>query len=139
LLQRIIDYVLLFMVSLALLLSVQNCVELHRNIEYSWLEVKYVIFDPNNNSLFLEVTGMVWFNGAPDFNNRPFKFRIDETVNVTCPENLLGAKFSFWQLQEPEPTYQGLIVTTKTLTITLNKMKTIWWANYVGNLTSLGK
>jgi len=102
-----------------------------------FLEVKYVIFDKEDNGVFLEVIDKFWINGAPEFNNRPFKFKKGETVFITCPENILGAKFAFWQKQEWEPTFQGLIVTNRTITLHFNEAKVIWWANYVGDLSSL--
>lgn len=102
-----------------------------------FLEFKYVIFDKDDNRVYLEVIDKVWINGAPEFNNRPFKFKKGETTSITCPENILGVKFAFWQKQEWEPTFQGLIVTNRTITLQLNEPKIIWWANYVGDLSSL--
>jgi len=102
-----------------------------------FLEVKYVIFDKSDNRVYLEVIDKVWINEAPEFNNRPLKFRKGETVSITSPENILGTKFAFWQKQEWEPTFQGLIVTNRTITLQLNEAKTTWWANYVGDLSSL--
>jgi len=102
-----------------------------------FLEVKYVIFDKDDNSVYLEVTDKFWINGAPEFNNRPMKFRKGDTVSITCPESILGAEFAFWQKQEWEPTFQGLIATNRTITLQLSEAKTIWWANYVGDLSSL--
>ena len=102
-----------------------------------FLEFKYVIFDKDDNSVYLEVIDKVWINGAPEFNNRPLKFRRGDTVSITCPETILGVKFAFWQKQEWEPTFQGLIVTNRTITLQLNEAKIIWWANYVGDLSSL--
>ena len=102
-----------------------------------YLELKYVIFDKDDNKVYLEVTDKVWINGAPEFNNRPFKFRKGQAVSITCPEKILGAEFAFWQKQEWEPTFQGLIVTNRTIRLQLNETKIIWWANYVGDLSSL--
>ena len=102
-----------------------------------FLEFKYVIFDKDDNNVYLEVIDKVWINGAPEFNNRPLKFRRGGTVSITCPENILGVEFAFWQKQEWEPTFQGLIVTNRTLILQLNEAKIIWWANYVGDLSSL--
>jgi len=102
-----------------------------------FLEVKYVIFDKDDNSVYLEVTDKFWINGAPEFNNRPMKFRKGDTISITCPESILGAKFAFWQKQEWEPTFQGLIATNRTITLQLIEAKIIWWANYVGDLSSL--
>jgi hypothetical protein len=102
-----------------------------------FLEIRYVIFDKDDNGVYLEVIDTFWINGAPDFNNRPYKFRKGETVSITCPENILGVKFAFWQKQEWEPTFQGLIVTNRTIVLQLNEAKIIWWANYVGDLSSL--
>lgn len=120
---------LLILLALVLPLNLPPFVENH-----AWLEVKYIIFDPQDNTRFIECVGMVWINGAPDYNNRPFKFRRGETVQITCPEQLYEATFRFWQREEPEPTYQGLIVTNRTLTIVLTEPKTIWWGNYVGDV-----
>jgi len=102
-----------------------------------FLEVKYVIFDKDDNLVYLEVTDKFWINGAPEFNNRPMKFRKGDIVSITCPASILGAKFAFWQKQEWEPTFQGLIATNRTITLQLSEAKTIWWANYVGDLSSL--
>jgi len=102
-----------------------------------FLELKYVIFDKNDNRVYLEVIDKVWINDAPEFNNRPFKFRRGQTVSITCPESVLGSKFAFWQKQEWEPTFQGLIDTNRTIMLQLDEVKVIWWANYVGDLSSL--
>ena len=103
--------------------------------ESCYLEVKYIVFNSSNNFEKVEVVDKVWLNGNIDWNNRPFKFKCGSKVTVECPQylNILGhrAKFSFWQLEESNPTYQGIIITNRTLTITLNSKKQIWWANYV--------
>jgi len=102
--------------------------------EVCYLEVKYVVFNSTDNSKYVEVVGKVWLNGNVDFNNRPFRFRCGSKVVISCPEYLdvLGyrARFSFWQKEE-NPTFQGLTVTNRTLTIVLNEKKAVWWANYV--------
>ena len=99
------------------------------------LEVKYIVFNSSNSFEHVEVVDRVWINNAPDWNNRPFKFKCGSKVTVECPQylNILGhrAKFSFWQLEESNPTYQGIIVSNRVLTIVLKERKTIWWANYV--------
>jgi len=110
---------------------------INENENTCFLEVKYVIFDENDNLVYLEVIDKFWINGAPEFNNRPFKFRKGDTVSITCPESILGARFAFWQKQEWEPTFQGLIITNRTITLQLDEAKIIWWANYVGDLSSL--
>ena len=102
--------------------------------EVCYLEVKYIIFNSSNNFEHVEVVDKVWINGNIDFNNRPFRFRCGSKITVACPEylNILGfkAKFTFWQREEG-PTYQGVIVANRTLTIVLDSPKQIWWANYV--------
>ena len=115
----------------------ENLENINEKDNTCFLEVKYVIFDRNDNKIYLEVIDKFWINGAPEFNNRPLKFKKGETVSITCPENILGTKFAFWQKQEWEPTFQGLIVTNRTITLQLNDAKIIWWANYVGDLSSL--
>lgn len=115
----------------------ENLENINEKDDTCFLEVKYVIFDKNDNGVYLEVIDKFWINGAPEFNNRPFKFKKGETVSITCPENILGVRFAFWQKQEWEPTFQGLIVTNRSITLQLNETKIIWWANYVGDLSSL--
>ena len=97
-------------------------------------EAKYVMcFD---NHTCLEFIGDIWINGAVDYNNRPFFFRKGEYVCFTAPEtvtiNNTKFKFAFWQ-REKEPlslTYQDIIITNRTLCLTLNEKRNIWWANY---------
>ena len=103
--------------------------------EVCYLEIKYIVFNETDNSKHVEVVGKVWINGAPDYNNRPFKFPCGSKVKITAPETLdildYKAYFAFWQKEEKEPTYQGLIVSNRTIEIVLNEKKQIWWANYV--------
>ena len=95
------------------------------------LEVKIVLVD---NSLFpapsgaIEVVNKFLINGGVDYNNRQYKFRTGEVVNLTAIEEMYGYKFAFWQKEEP--SFSGLIVTNRTLTILMNSNQ-IWWANYV--------
>lgn len=105
----------------------------------AFVEFKYILFDRTNNSLYIEVIEKIWINGAPDFNNRPYKFRLGDTITIECPETILGAKFCFWQREELEPTFQGLILSNRTITIQLIESKTSYWANYVADLSSLVK
>ena len=117
-----------------------------------WVGIKYVFFDRDSN-IHIEVVGPVWITAEPlnltddelnyyagaDWNNRPYKVQAGQTIYVECPKQILGATFVFWQQEESNPNYQGEIVTDRILKLTINDVKTVWWANYVGTLTSLDK
>jgi hypothetical protein len=93
----------------------------------AWLEIKAVIIKKDGTTM--EVVAPVWINGAFDYANRPFKFRMGQTVTLTAPAELYGAKFAFWQKEEG-PTFQGQIIAQRTITITLDQPKQIWWMNF---------
>jgi hypothetical protein len=96
-------------------------------VEEVTLEVKAIIVYYNGKAV--EVVSPIWINGAKDIANRPFKFVKGSKVTLTAPQYLYGAEFAFWQKEEGQ-TYQGLIITNRTITITLDQPKTIWWINY---------
>ena len=87
------------------------------------LAFKYMVVCPDN-AMGVEAVGLVYLNGAPDWNNKEFVVAPGERVAVTAPEKLYGARFAFWQREG-----DGLIVSSRTLLVNATRSQT-WWANY---------
>ena len=131
--EKIVDAltILLEVITLILIISFVSASHECANMFYDrecWIEIKACLVYKDGR--MVEVVSHVWINGGFDYANRPFKFRCGEKVSFTAPSSLYGFRFGFWQREEG-PTFQGLIVTNRTLTVIADSPKQVWWMNFV--------